>query len=272
VIVVEPDTITSFTLTFRDGSGTKVAVATPTAKIYDFSGVEVGFTTSGFTTVSTGVYTYELSTSGITNTGSYRLISYGISGSQRLYADGPIVFEISSLSNQFAYVGPEELIHYLELEDPVDIVYIRELCRVATNIIHSYTRRVFYHKTITDEHHIVKNSSFVQLLEYPVISISSITFNGAVQTLANLTINYRTGQIDFGSDIYGEVYITYAAGFDSIPDQINLAAKKIAAWYYQRRKREGVRSERLLGYSYNLEQDVFADVREILDQHKNIFL
>lgn len=265
--IIAPATTTALTATFRDSIGTKVSVTSPVGTVFDSTNAEALIISAGFTEVSPGVYNFTLDSTSFTP-GTYRVVVAGTVGAQTLYADGPLLLEVNTLSEIVPYTSPQELIAYLELEEPVDIVLVKDLAQAATTQIENYTRRSFRRKTIAAETRFITDASDILLNEYPVVSVSSITINGVAQTIADLDIDLAVGRIALGADITGEVIITYVVGQDFIPQDINLAAKKIAAWFFQRRNREGVRGERLLSYNYTFKDDTLADVREILDRYK----
>lgn len=267
MLIIAPGTTTALTATFRDNIGTKISVTNPVGTVFDSTNVEVLSITTGFTAVSTGVYNFTLDSTDFTP-GTYRVVIAGSVGSQTLYADGPLLFELNTLSEIVPYTSPQELIAYLELEEPVDIVMVKDLSHAATTLIENYTRRSFRRKSITAETHFVTEADDILLREYPVVAVSSITIGGVAQTIADFDIDLTIGRIALGTSISGEVIIAYVVGEDFIPQDINLAAKKVAAWFFQRRNREGVRGERLLSYSYTFKDDTLADVREILDRYK----
>ena len=265
--IIAPATTTTLTAVFRDSKGTKVSVTTPTGQVFDFKNVEVQTISSGFTEGSTGVYTFNLDSTSFTP-GSYRIVVSGSLGSQTLFADGPILFELNDLSEIVPYVSPQELIAYLDLEEPVDILLVKDLAHAATTHIEQFTRRSFRHKSITSETHFVERTFDVLLNEYPVVSISSIKIDGGAQVIADFDVDKEVGRVGLGTRFSGEFVIDYVSGVDFIPQDINLAAKKVAAWFFQRRNREGVRGERLLSYNYTFKDDTLGDVREILDRYK----
>jgi hypothetical protein len=278
VRILQPDTISEFDVKFRDTRGSLVDVTTPTVAVYDFSNVLVLTTTSTFTPVTTGHYRHLLNPSVITTQGTYRALFYGTYSGQKIFADGPEIFEIKYLTDVYTYASVREVVDYAEIVEPVDILLLRTLVQVATSIINDYCSRQFRNYTVTEELHVLESVNAFHLLEYPVISISAITLDSRDVDASLYTLDKATGRVRWNnSPVSGDAVVTYVAGVDSVPDAINLVCMKIASYLYFRKKREGLSSESLLGYSYHMLQQndpskprdpIILECQDLLDNYK----
>ncbi len=269
--VVEPTESSTFRFRFRDNLGALTDVTTPTAKVIDFAGTLVGITTGGFTNVGTGIYDFELDTTdpnvGSTE-GTYRLHVFGGINGVRSFADAPELFQISALdaAEQVEYSSVTGLIKYLNLNEDqnLDIEFMRLLLRSASRWEERYCQRVFYRKTEV-ETHFLDSERDLFLLNYPVVSLTSITIDGAAVSSDNYDLNSRIGHFKFGLAQTGEVVVTYVHGANSVPAEVELVAQKFSGFLFTRKMREGLSSEHILGYSYTLiPDDNLKEMKEML--------
>jgi len=188
-----------------------------------------------------------------------------------VYTD-QILFEVATLGTLVDYTSVDEIINYLELEEPIDHVFISGLVSAATGIIDDYCRRSFQYKTISAERHLIlEGQSAVFLREFPVISISSAAIEGSDISSDSYDLDAISGRIRFSAGLsQGDLLVTYISGVKSVPQPIHLAATKLVSLFYQRRKREGLSSERLLGYGYSLQGDIYQDIKELLNGFRHV--
>lgn len=277
VTLLDQSTPFQFTVSFRNNSGALVDVTTPTVEIYDYTNQRVFSTTSDFTTVSTGIKNFLLNPASLTTQGTYRAIFYGDYSSQRLFSDSPELFEVTTLGEFITYASTKEVIDYLELEEPVSIILLRNITQAVTRVIDAYCRQQFRQYTVTEEEHWINAEnpdSELFLQKYPVIAISSITQDDTALSSDDYDIDLHIGRLGFAAATSGIFKVTYTAGVTSVPDPVNLAAIKYAAYLYQRRKREGIASEALLGYSYSLwnndDDPVIKDIKTLLQPYIHV--
>lgn len=256
VRILDANTPAQFAVSFRDNSGVLVDVTTPAVAIFDYTNQQVMSTTSGFSDVTTGKKNFLLDPVVLTTQGTYRAVFYGSYNSQRIYSDySPALFEISTLGNLITYASVKDIIDYLELAEPISITLLRDITQAVTQLINYRCRRQFRQYTVIEEEHWLEEDAEVFLQQYPVIGISSIAIEGVAIDAASYDLDKHIGRIKFTTTQTGILKVTYTAGVASVPDPIHMAAIKLCAYMYQRRKREGVSSESLLGYSYTLWTD-----------------
>ncbi len=272
--LVEPGEQAVFQLRFRTNAGDLTDVTTPTAKILDFSGTVIGLTTSGFTNVKTGVYDFLLDTTDpnlSSNEGTYRLFVFGGLSGVRTFSDGaPELFELTALTDQFEYVSVASFVKYLRLDidQNLDIQFIKGLVRAASRWVENYSGRVFWRKTAT-ETHLLSSNKEIFLINYPVLSLTSVSVAEALVAAANYDTELRVGKITFGVAQTGEASVVYVYGSNSVPSDVELVTLKFAGFLYNRRMREGLASEHILGYTYTLiPDDVLKEFKDILNPHR----
>jgi hypothetical protein len=286
VRLLDADSATTLAVSFRNNAGALVDVtySTLTATIFDYTNTQVLQTSSGFTTVSTGVQDFYLDPSVLSTIGTYRLICFGERGANRIYSDSPELFEIATLGNFITYASVKELVDYLELTEPIPISLIRDILNTVTAQIDNYCSRSFRQVAIIDEEHWLDTVTEVFLRKYPVMAISSMTIDGSAIDASAYDVLKEQSRISFNTPIgsrgSGQTYnsrtgifkVSYTAGIDTVPQSVNLAALKWASYLFLRRKRDGLSSESLLGYSYGLQGDnpILMDIKPLLDPHKHI--
>lgn len=276
VRILQSDVISEFDVKYRNNRGELVDVTTPTVSVFDFANTLVFTTTTGFSQVAIpGHYRHQLNPSPILTQGTYRAIYYGTYSGQKLFADSDEMFEIRSLSDVYAYASVRELVSYTQIPEPVDTLLLRTLLQVATEAINNYCRRQFRRYTVLSEKHVLNMHDTIHLKQYPAVSISSITIEGDVVSSDEYRLDNNTGRIRFiGGVKSGDVIITYVAGVDVVPQEINLACLKIASYLYLRKRREGTSNESLLGYRYDLwnEKGIAPEIREVKNMLDNYAL
>ncbi len=286
VRLLDADSATTLAVSFRNNAGALVDVdySSLTATIFDYTNTQVLQTSSGFTTVSTGIQNFYLDPSVLSTIGTYRLICFGDRGADRVYSDSPELFEISTLGNFITYASVKELVDYLELAEPIPVAFIRDILNTVTAAIDTYCGRTFRQIAIVDEEHWLDVVDEVFLRKYPVMSISSMSIDGSAIETSAYDLFKAQSRISFNTPIggrgSGQTYnsrtgifkVSYTAGIDTVPQPINLAALKYAAYLFLRRKRDGLSSESLLGYSYSLQGDnpIMMDIKPLLDPYKHI--
>ena len=272
--LVEPGEKATFQLRFRDNAGDLISVTTPTAKILDFSGTVIGLTTSGFTNVKTGVYDFELDTTDpdlSSNEGTYRLFVFGGLSGIRTFSDGaPELFELTSLTDQFEYASVPSVVEYLRLnvDQNLDIQFIKELVRAASRWVEKYCGRVFFRKTVT-ETHLLNSNREIFLINYPVLSLTSVSVATELVPDANYDTELRVGKITLDVAHTGEASVVYIHGSNTVPSDVELVTTKFAGFLFNRRMREGLASEHILGYTYTLiPDDILKELKDILNPHR----
>jgi hypothetical protein len=125
---------------------------------------------------------------------------------------------------------------YLKIpsDSTVDDVRLESLINACSTAIENYCQRSFKKQTYTDEEYDGNNYKYINLLNYPVISVDSVTLNDTVLTTDQYTVKKKSGILvrkcsSVISDWYyhryyaawpkgdGNVLVTYTAGYDEIP-------------------------------------------------------
>lgn len=135
---------------------------------------------------------------------------------------------------------------YLKIDSTVtvDDLRIEGLINACSTAIENYCRRTFALTTYTDEEYDGTNSRYLTLLNYPVESVTNVNLNGQDLGPSEYTVRKRTGVLvrvaPYPNTFTGlsisrfnamwsrgdlNVLVTYTAGLDTIPDDVELACK-----------------------------------------------
>jgi hypothetical protein len=135
-----------------------------------------------------------------------------------------------------ALTSLEAVKSYLKIpsDQTVDDDRITILINACSSAIENYCQRSFKTQTYTDEEYDGNNYKYINLLNYPVVSVDSVTVNDTVLTTDQYTVKKRSGILvrkytGIDVDYYyrwrfafwpigdGNVLVTYTAGYDEIP-------------------------------------------------------
>lgn len=122
------------------------------------------------------------------------------------------------------------------------------LINACSTAIEDYCRRAFNTTTYTDEQYDGNNTPFLNLENFPVQSVSSVSLDGVVLDPSQYRLKNKTGVLSrigpypntfTGLSIsrfntlwnrgFANIEVTYTAGFDVIPAPVNLACQMFVA-------------------------------------------
>lgn len=255
-------------------NGSYVTPTSPALKLYNSAGTlqrTVGITNA----TETGKYSIGLTTADL-SVGTYNAWAYGTYNGANIFSTSPELFEVLDISGEVYYATVTDLRDYLSITGAGQDSRLKEYITAASRYIDDYCRRKFrqYTKTYRAYH---ENPRAIMLPEYPVISVAGITVEvvGRTTNTEGVTddtyyIDYNYGRIQFFKNFVGKFTITYTAGVVSVPAPVRLACLKICSFYYNKRKREGIKHESLLSHSYTLSPDIQEEIKSLLDPYKLI--
>ena len=176
------------------------------------------------------------------------------------------------------FCGAGDVKDYLGVTNSTDDPLFARLAAAATAWIRSYlTRDVSLNSYVEQVDGTGARS--ISLKNYPILGVASVTTGQpgmALQTLTQGTDYIYSGrQIKFVTDLPprgpGTIVVSYTAGYEAVPWDIQQAAITIAALYYKRKSRLGEVSKIVGGETISFSQkDVPDDVKTSLDQWKSM--
>lgn len=177
-----------------------------------------------------------------------------------------------SLSNFKSYIG-------VSGSDSDDVLNI--ILDWASSMVESYIGRTLASATYTYLHNWDGQVRIV-LEQYPVSSITSVDYNtGTIETPVwetvdenKYSLDTEEWQINFTMPLnrwFNNYKVVYVAGYDTIPNDIQLAVMKLWARYWNTRSSDGISSETVnadtLAYDTSM---IPNDILVVLDSYKDI--
>lgn len=172
---------------------------------------------------------------------------------------------------------------YLKINDTSDDLFIDDMIQDSQGIIEGYCKRHFDIATYTNEQHNIMHKIFTR--EYPIKSVISIKRSGTEITnyrvfpayvelldYKSVTMSNKLRYVD-NEETYAE--ITYQAGYETIPFDLQKAATELAALFYleSRENRLGIdaESEGAVSYTYTKKNsELPLNISCILDRYKKV--
>jgi hypothetical protein len=229
------------------------------------------------TTAVVGQYTVALTTSDL-SVGTYNSWATGTYNGANIFSTSPELFEVLSPSNEMYYATVVDLRNYLNLSNTSEDARLFEYIVSASGYIDNYCCRKFRQYTGTyNRYH--EDPQQIMLGDYPILSISGITVttigtNPDTDSVSSddYYVDYDIGRIRFFTNYTGKFSVSYVAGMTSLPAPIRLACLKLGSFYYNKRRREGIKHESLLSYSYTLSPDLKEELAALLDPYRLVTL
>ncbi|QAT40840.1 phage head-tail connector protein [Clostridium sp. JN-9] len=181
----------------------------------------------------------------------------------------------------------EKVKSYLQISDSSDYTFIQDLVDYVTEQIENYCSRKFDVATYT-ETHMCKHKCFPR--NTPLKSVISVIRDGMPQnqdTDFKIKGNYiqfndlkgftMGGSIVYATDNSIETTITYIAGYDTIPNDLAMAATKLAVIEYKdsRENRLGIEQETEgdVRYTYSKkDSEMPLNISRVLDRYRKVSL
>jgi hypothetical protein len=133
----------------------------------------------------------------------------------------------------------EETKKYLKIDliDDTDDELIISLINSVSAAIQGYCRRNFKKTSYIEEEYDGKGLYGLYLHQYPVQSIESVTVNSTLLSPTDYKCKKKNGKLIRNASVWpeGEINITvsYTAGFEKIPFDIELACKHLVLSYFK---------------------------------------
>jgi hypothetical protein len=158
-----------------------------------------------------------------------------------------------------AYVTRVELRNHIGLTGSQYDSVLDTLADAASVACDTFTGRTkgargygFLTHSNVSEHYFLEQKKHVVLEEWPVQSISSMTLRGVTQTLdSDYFLRDKEGIVAF-YDASGYIYpesgpmvVSYIAGFNELPYDVELTCLRVAAYWFARKGAEGLGAQLL---------------------------
>lgn len=158
-----------------------------------------------------------------------------------------------------AYVTRVELRNFIGLTGSTYDSTLDTLADAASVACDTFTGRTkgtlgrgFFTHSNTSEHYFLDSKKHVVLEEWPVQSVSSMTLRGVTQTVNDdYFLRSREGVVSF-YDASGYTYpesgpmvVSYIAGFEELPYDVELTCLRVAAYWFARKSAEGLGAQLL---------------------------
>lgn len=155
-----------------------------------------------------------------------------------------------------------------------DDALIKRLLAAASGWIRSYLNRDINAAAYTDTMD-GTGTRKLTLKQYPITGVDSVTVNGlALASSAFVARGASLARTDGyrWPEGYGNVVVSYTAGFAAFPDEVTQACLQLAAWRYRERTRMG-ESQIATPQGQNISFQTSAvpnDVKELLDNMRRV--
>lgn len=123
---------------------------------------------------------------------------------------------------------------YLQITDTSkDNLLINTINR-ASSVIESYCDRKFKLRTHTETHYLDEASETLLVKQFPITEITSIKDDGIALTVDELAAcENREVYIKLDQERSGKIEVTYKAGYDPIPADLEQACIMLVYYYYK---------------------------------------
>lgn len=159
---------------------------------------------------------------------------------------------------------------YCMVQEQGEDAIIDRLITSCTALMQTYMNRKILKQEFTERFDGTGNNFYV-LKNYPVISVSSLFINKSPYT----SYDFDKDQIILS---YGfprgrsNCEVTYIAGYDVVPDDIEQACLEFVAFKYNQRKHIDLASKAIAGETTSfIGSDIPAFIKVVLNQYKKVF-
>jgi uncharacterized phiE125 gp8 family phage protein len=160
---------------------------------------------------------------------------------------------------------------------------LNSLITQCSKAIDKYCQRVFISTGSVTEFYDGKRQRELVLRKHPVVSVTSVHDDYARVFPASTLVNSADYYVDTDRGIIkfdvtlsegrGNIKVVYSAGYTdiaSLPPNVVLAANKLVAAVFNKRKDDGQQGASLGNVSYSYEPVITADVAALLEQEMNL--
>lgn len=170
-------------------------------------------------------------------------------------------------------------------------VYLQALLNAAAEAVDSYCNTRFVSTSVTAEQHDGDGGRWLKLRHRPVLSVTSVTIDGATIDSSTYEVNleegyliipeidetnrdprvWRSGSTPGWPRGARNIAVTYSYGYSGdIPPDVVAATSMIAAALYQENQRRGIQSEQAGPYSatYLQQAGLPSGARMLLDRYR----
>lgn len=176
--------------------------------------------------------------------------------------------------------------NYLELTD-IDVArdaLIQDLITAHSVFVENYCARSFTASTYLNEKLTLTDDfiSTIRTKHFPVISLISLKDYGTIIPATDYIVNLETGIIRLKENVItesgnyftqgiGRVEISYCAGYETIPKDLEMAVVQQVAKIYSLKDYDGMKSERIGGYSFNKQEEfLLAGVKAVYERYTRV--
>jgi len=159
----------------------------------------------------------------------------------------------------------------IPLDNVENVNYYNGLIASASSIITNYVGFEFEPTEYTEYIDEIKGGKYIVVKRVPVISITEIQVNGETYT-GEYSLDNKTGIIRFNTALVedDDVKITYAAGYESVPVDIQYACVELVQYLKKRMSNSlvGESSKNIDGGNINIETSTPLNVIHICNRYR----
>lgn len=176
-------------------------------------------------------------------------------------------------------ITTDELQKYLAIETQ-DNCDLGIFARWASDYVESVTNRIFNKRTVTEilDWH---SELDIVLENYPIISVSSVSFNvweynapvWEIVDGKDWVFSPKTGILSFDYSVprgLQNIKVVYESGYTVIPADLKLATLAIAAMYYNQRSSNGISEETVWWDKLVFTNGIPWDILSIIAKYTNV--
>lgn len=175
---------------------------------------------------------------------------------------------------------------YLEITDIAGDTLISELISGHSAFVENYCSRSFAASSYLSEKFSLESDlvSKIKTKHYPIISVASLIDNGATIPVTDYQVDKETGIIELKEaaitqSIYGryfskgvgKVVISYRAGYETIPKDLEISVARQVAKIYSLKDHDGMKSEKMGSYSFTKQEGhLLPEVKAVYDHYVKV--
>lgn len=166
----------------------------------------------------------------------------------------------------------------LKASETTDDGFLQHQVSAASRAIESRLNRAILRDTYTETRN-GNGVSAMRLINTPIKTVSAVTINNTAVTVRTVPtasgftwddINLYVPGWCFAKGVQN-IVVTYEAGFDAVPADLEDCVAQVIAWKYRNRDRIGVNSKVLAGETNSYFAGLSKDLLEAIDQYKRVY-
>jgi len=239
--------------------------SSPFATVFDIARTLV--CTVSLTKITATEYTAQVDTSPVEFKVGYNFftIASGLKAGNQVFANSSKSFKVIEYPYDLRYIDNQELADWIGISVSGNEYILNILTQGVTDFVSSFCKRRFNIESYSEVQLLGPHKHFF-LQNYPIVTTPTVKHRVTETVFEVEWYDPATGLVSFESSLTNEatpIDITYQAGFTALPEDLRISCLKIGAMLWNKKKNEGLSSERILSYSYSL-QSVKEQEQEVL--------